>query len=269
MQVFGIYGLSGTGKSTLARAIFNQLYLDFGSRHVAIELEHGMSKRELMVMQSAMLKKLCGVSTAVNDVSEGQQLLCDSLDRRQSKVHAAQRQSPCCSAAVHLQSVPKDSYSLGNKHCRGDIDSALYVRITLRAMFTLNALMQVLILLDNVCNSEQRDALIPGCLRLPPNSVVIMTAASKAVLRHDHEDVLAHCSKLLLLSAPEAVQLVLMWAALPESEQDSVKPVAQACHGVAMMLRMAGCYLKDKPKKCFKVRNCSLQIRLLISNTKS
>ena len=86
MQVFGIYGLSGTGKSTLARAIYNNLYLDFGSRHVAIELEPDVSMHDLTVKQSAMLRQLCGVSTAVNAVAGGQQLLCDSLDYRQSKV---------------------------------------------------------------------------------------------------------------------------------------------------------------------------------------
>ncbi len=86
IQVFGIYGLSGTGKSTLARAMFNHLYLEFGSRHVAIELEPGASGHDLMIKQSAMLCQLCGVSTPVNAVAGGQQLLCNSLDCRQSKV---------------------------------------------------------------------------------------------------------------------------------------------------------------------------------------
>ena len=115
--------------------------------------------------------------------------------------------------------------------------------------------MQVLILLENVCNGEQRDALLPGCLRLPPGSIIIMTATSGAVLRHEHyADVQKHRAELL--STLEAIQLVLLWAALPENNENSdlVKPVAEACHGMALMLKVAGCsLLKDRSNFWCKV----------------
>jgi hypothetical protein len=197
VQVYGIHGFGGTGKTTLAKALYNHLYLRFEGRHTCIELEEGLDQKDLVAKQQNILHHLCGIQSDIGSIAQGQQLLCDSM-----------------------------------RHTG------------------------VLLLLDNVCNADQRDALFPESLRLPPGSLVIMTARTEGLLKHGHYGV--EKRRTDLLEAAEAMQLLCMCAfnhsEPPRQVRERVASVVEACHGVPVVLEVVGCFLKDMEYHDYEVR---------------
>ena len=111
------------------------------------------------------------------------------------------------------------------------------------------------LLLDNVCNVSQRDALFPNSLQLPPGSLVIMTSRTEGLLRHGHYDV--ETRRTDLLEAAEAMELLCMsfkHAEPPKEKLELVASIVEACHGVPVVLEVVGTFLKGMQCQEYKVR---------------
>lgn len=125
----------------------------------------------------------------------------------------------------------------------------------------------MLIILDNLWSTAQREALLPPQLRLPRGSIVVMTSRNVDVLFHEHYSVRQELVGGLLKN--EATKLLCSHAfALPNyagghGAEDSsaaadvalqkedvgiriISDIVEACHGVPLALAVTGKYLHGK-----------------------
>ena len=69
--VLGLHGISGIGKTMLARAIFDELRSDFVDCSCFMDVGSGADTAALAELQGAMLSKLCGIDRHVSSVDAG------------------------------------------------------------------------------------------------------------------------------------------------------------------------------------------------------
>ncbi len=115
---------------------------------------------------------------------------------------------------------------------------------------------KVLIVLDNIWDRDQREALFPDEVRLPDGSIVILTSRDASLLEHDKHTVEKQRKKLL--SDTNASQVLCMRAfgqpEPPPAQAHLVEPVVRACHGVPLVLKVVGGHLKGKEESSWNVR---------------
>ncbi|XP_059076931.1 disease resistance protein Roq1 [Cryptomeria japonica] len=81
VKIVGIFGLGGSGKTTLAKAIFNTKFSDYNASCFLYDVRESHVKRELQVLQTRLLKDLFHKEKKIQHIDEGRQLLKDSLTR--------------------------------------------------------------------------------------------------------------------------------------------------------------------------------------------
>lgn len=202
LQVLGVHGFGGIGKTTLATALYNHLYLGFGQRHTFLSIDRNSTDEQIMQLQNRLLEKLCGDRAGISSMEEGRQRLRNAL-------------------------------MVGSK---------------------------VLMVLDNLWDRKQRDALLPDSL--PDGSLVIMTARDKSLLTHGGRK---HNQRPAVSGLPdeEALKLLSLHAFSQPTPKDGFKEVAEAvvtaCHGVPVALEVTGSFLKDKEQEFWEVRQLTSQ----------
>ncbi|XP_057841570.2 disease resistance protein Roq1 isoform X2 [Cryptomeria japonica] len=125
-KIIGIYGMGGSGKTTLAKYLFNQKHSEFSGSTFLFDVRERQVKGELTSLQSRLLKDLLHLEgNTVSSIEDGIAVIKDNLERSRES--------------------------------------------------------RFLIVIDDVDNQQQLDALLPTDA-LNPNSLVIVTTRDEGVL---------------------------------------------------------------------------------------
>lgn len=68
-------------------ALFNHLYADFGGRHMFLSVGQNKTEEHIMHLQSGLLEKLCGDTTKVHSLEEGNERLSNALSEGSKVFH--------------------------------------------------------------------------------------------------------------------------------------------------------------------------------------
>ena len=172
MQVLGLWGMGGIGKTTLAAKLFNSLLPGFGDaacflHSVRLEACHAGG---LVRLQQKLLKSLTGIPTVVGNAGEGlTPIWLHELSEKQYCV-AAFFMLVCLHVMIEIALIllPPDSKAYFPAAGCGKLTQHLQHR-------------KVLLVIDDVDDHDQLRSLLPPC-ELHPQSLVIVTSRNKDVL---------------------------------------------------------------------------------------
>ncbi|GLJ33817.1 hypothetical protein SUGI_0679920 [Cryptomeria japonica] len=191
VQIVGIWGMGGSGKTTLAKQIYNNKYTSMERCSFILDVRDAAAKGVLHKKQKKLLEDLGLKDVRVDDIEEGKGML-----------------------ACRLRSV------------------------------------QVLIVVDDVDNVEQLDALLPNKDGLGWGSLIVVTTRELDVLRSWG---ISSIYKMKKLDAPHAKQLFCWHAFLNSSPlagfEDLVENFLDVCNGLPLSLKVLGAQLYDNRSK--------------------
>ncbi|XP_057825182.1 TMV resistance protein N isoform X2 [Cryptomeria japonica] len=191
VQIVGIWGMGGSGKTTLAKQFFNNKYTTMEKSSFLFDVREAASKSVLHDKQKKLLEDLGLHGLSLDNIEEGKGIL-----------------------ANRLRSV------------------------------------RVLIILDDVDNEDQLDALVPNKNSLGWGSLIVVTTRELEVLQQWG---ISSIYKMKLLDPLHAKQLFCWHAFLkptPLQEfEDLVESFLKVCNGLPLSLKIFGAQLYGKSSK--------------------
>ncbi|GLJ33270.1 hypothetical protein SUGI_0669410 [Cryptomeria japonica] len=216
VQIVGIWGMGGSGKTTLAKQLYNNKYTTMEKSSFLLDVRDAASNNVLHNKQKKLLEDLGLQGLSIDNVEEGKGIL-----------------------ANRLRSV------------------------------------RVLIVLDDVNNEDQLDALVPNKDSLGWGSLILVTTRELEVLQHWG---ISSIYKMKLLDPPHAKQLFCWHAFLkpspPQQFEDLVQFFLNVCNGLPLSLKIFGAqlygnsnrdYWKSELNKIYKILHKDIKDRLKIS----
>ncbi|GLJ33274.1 hypothetical protein SUGI_0669450 [Cryptomeria japonica] len=191
VQIVGIWGMGGSGKTTLAKQLYNNKYTTMKKSSFLFDVRDAASKSLLHNKQRKLIEDLGLSGISVDNIEEGKGILANLL-----------------------RSV------------------------------------QVLIILDDVDNEDQLDALVPNKGSLGWGSLIIVTTKELEVLQHWG---ISSIYKMKLLDPHHAKQLFCWHAFLKptplQNFEDLVESFLNFCNGLPLSLKILGAQLYGKSNK--------------------
>ncbi|XP_057817737.2 disease resistance protein Roq1 isoform X1 [Cryptomeria japonica] len=185
VQIVGIWGMGGSGKTTLAKQLYNNKYKYMDKSSFLLDVRDAASKNKLHKKQKKLLEDLGLKGVSIDNIEEGKGIIASRL----------------------------------------------------RAI-------RVLIILDDVDNVEQLNALVPNKDNVGWGSLIIVTSREFEVLRCWG---ILSIYKMKALDRPHAKQLFCWHAFLQPSPnhvfEDLVEKFLNVCHGLPLSLKVFGAQL--------------------------
>ncbi|XP_059063982.1 disease resistance protein RUN1 isoform X3 [Cryptomeria japonica] len=211
VQIVGIWGMGGSGKTTLAKQLYNNKYTTMEKASFILDVRDAASKHQLHNKQKKLLEDLGLKGPSVDNIEEGKGIL-----------------------ANRLRSI------------------------------------QVLIVLDDVDNIDQLDALVPEKDSLRWDSLIIVTTRKLEVLQCWG---ISSIYKMKPLSPSHAVQLFCWHAFLKpcplEGFENLVEKFMKVSDGLPLSLKVFGGQLYGKSNKDYWGNQLQKIVRILPDDIKS
>ncbi|XP_057867119.2 TMV resistance protein N isoform X2 [Cryptomeria japonica] len=211
VQIVGIWGMGGSGKTTLAKQLYNKKYTTMEKSSFLLDIRDADSKSVLHQKQQKLLGDLGLQGVSVDNIEEGKGIL-----------------------ASRLRSV------------------------------------RVLIVLDDVDNVDQMDALVPEKDSLGRGSLIVVTTRKLEVLQRWG---ISSIYKMKALDPPYAKKLFCWHAFLKPCPDDGfenlVEEFIEACNGLPLSLKVFGAQLYGISNKDYWKNQLQKIVRILPDNIKN
>ncbi|XP_057825177.1 disease resistance protein RUN1 isoform X1 [Cryptomeria japonica] len=210
VQIVGIWGMGGSGKTTLAKQIYNNKHITMDKSSFLLDVRDAASRSKLHKKQKKLIEDLGIQGVSIENVEEGKRILSN-----------------------RLQSI------------------------------------RVLIILDDVDNVDQLDALVPRKDGLGWGSLIVVTSREFEVFRSSG---ISSIYKMKALDPPHAKQL-FCWHAFFEPSphqgfEDLVEKFLNVCDGLPLSLKVFGAQLYGITNKDYWKTQLQKILRILPKDIK-